>query len=87
LPSGAVHKPLLKHSGAADVTTARVRSRRGRLVAAGIEEPTVVKAYRLLRALMNTAVPNLQTPWSAGTGMRAPPEFRLLVISRPPLMP
>ncbi|WP_405934664.1 site-specific integrase [Streptomyces longwoodensis] len=40
----------------ADVTTARVRSWRGKLLAAGIGEPTVVKAYQLLRALMNTAV-------------------------------
>ncbi|MFI5821370.1 tyrosine-type recombinase/integrase [Streptomyces rishiriensis] len=40
----------------ADVTTARVRSWRGKLLAAGVGEPTVVKAYQLLRALMNTAV-------------------------------
>ncbi|WP_327748785.1 tyrosine-type recombinase/integrase [Streptomyces europaeiscabiei] len=40
----------------ADVTTARVRSWRGKLLTAGIGEPTVVKAYQLLRALMNTAV-------------------------------
>ncbi|MET7777901.1 tyrosine-type recombinase/integrase [Streptomyces mirabilis] len=40
----------------ADVTTARVRGWRGKLLAAGIGEPTVVKAYQLLRALMNTAV-------------------------------
>ncbi|MEU5110144.1 tyrosine-type recombinase/integrase [Streptomyces longwoodensis] len=40
----------------ADVTTARVRSWRGKRLAAGIGEPTVVKAYQVLRALMNTAV-------------------------------
>ncbi|WP_413251256.1 tyrosine-type recombinase/integrase [Streptomyces sp. SS1-1] len=40
----------------ADVTTARVRSWRGKLLAAGVGEPSVVKAYQLLRALMNTAV-------------------------------
>ncbi|MER5436781.1 tyrosine-type recombinase/integrase [Streptomyces sp. NPDC002588] len=40
----------------ADVTTARVRSWRGKLLGADVGEPTVVKAYQLLRALMNTAV-------------------------------
>ncbi|MFJ9023601.1 tyrosine-type recombinase/integrase [Streptomyces sp. NPDC102259] len=40
----------------ADVATARVRSWRGKLLAAGVGEPTVVKAYQLLRALMNMAV-------------------------------
>ncbi|MDQ0961138.1 integrase [Streptomyces sp. B4I13] len=40
----------------ADVTTARVRGWRGELLDAGVGEPTVVKAYQLLRALMNTAV-------------------------------
>ncbi|MGQ5596129.1 tyrosine-type recombinase/integrase [Streptomyces sp. ESR1.13] len=40
----------------ADVTTPRVRSWRGKLLAAGVGEPSVVKAYQLLRALMNTAV-------------------------------
>ncbi|WP_229894996.1 tyrosine-type recombinase/integrase [Streptomyces galilaeus] len=38
------------------MTTARVRGWRGKLLAAGIGEPTVVKAYQLLRALMNTDV-------------------------------
>ncbi|MFF6803538.1 tyrosine-type recombinase/integrase [Streptomyces sp. NPDC012616] len=40
----------------ADVTTARVRGWRGELLDAGVGEPTVVKAYQLLRTLMNTAV-------------------------------
>ncbi|MGW0577934.1 tyrosine-type recombinase/integrase [Streptomyces sp. NPDC002920] len=40
----------------ADVTTARVRSWRGKLLGADVGEPTVVKAYQLLRAPMNTAV-------------------------------
>ncbi|MEV6179764.1 tyrosine-type recombinase/integrase [Streptomyces sp. NPDC052015] len=40
----------------ADVSTARVRGWRGKLLAAKVGEPTVVKAYQLLRALMNTAV-------------------------------
>lgn len=48
--------PTFGAGSVADVTTTRVRSWRGRLLAAGIGEPTVVKAYQLLRALMNTAV-------------------------------
>ncbi|MDF3146529.1 MULTISPECIES: site-specific integrase [unclassified Streptomyces] len=48
--------PTFGAGSVADVTTARVRSWRGKLLAAGIGEPTVVKAYQLLRALMNTAV-------------------------------
>jgi integrase len=40
----------------ANITTARVRAWRGRLLADGIGEPTVVKAYQLLRAILNTAV-------------------------------
>lgn len=38
----------------ADVTTARVRSRRGKLLTAGTGGPMAVKAYQLLRAPMNT---------------------------------
>ncbi|MFF4752526.1 tyrosine-type recombinase/integrase [Streptomyces sp. NPDC002514] len=48
--------PTFGTGSVADVTTARVRSWRGKLLAAGLGEPTVVKAYQLLRALMNTAV-------------------------------
>ncbi|WP_371789461.1 tyrosine-type recombinase/integrase [Streptomyces albidoflavus] len=48
--------PTFGAGSVADVTTARVRSWRGKLLAAGVGEPTVVKAYQLLRALMNTAV-------------------------------
>ncbi|MFC7841814.1 tyrosine-type recombinase/integrase [Streptomyces sp. NPDC057382] len=48
--------PTFGAGSVADVTTARVRSWRGKLLAAGLGEPTVVKAYQLLRALMNTAV-------------------------------
>ncbi|MFF7929335.1 tyrosine-type recombinase/integrase [Streptomyces mirabilis] len=48
--------PTFGAGSIADVTTARVRSWRGKLLAAGVGEPTVVKAYQLLRALMNTAV-------------------------------
>ncbi|WP_328434448.1 tyrosine-type recombinase/integrase [Streptomyces sp. NBC_00425] len=48
--------PIFGAGTMADVTTTRVRSWRGKLLAAGVGEPTVVKAYQLLRALMNTAV-------------------------------
>jgi hypothetical protein len=48
--------PTFGTASVADVTTARVRSWRGKLLAAGVGEPTVVKAYQLLRALMNKAV-------------------------------
>ncbi|BFO22341.1 hypothetical protein SHKM778_87290 [Streptomyces sp. KM77-8] len=48
--------PTFGAGSVADVTTARVRGWRGKLLAAGVGEPTVVKAYQLLRALMNTAV-------------------------------
>ncbi|MFD8726124.1 tyrosine-type recombinase/integrase [Streptomyces sp. NPDC059629] len=48
--------PTFGAGSVADVTTARVRGWRGRLLAAGIGEPTVVKAYQLLWALMSTAV-------------------------------
>ncbi|MFE5366615.1 tyrosine-type recombinase/integrase [Streptomyces mirabilis] len=48
--------PTFGAGSIADVTTARVRSWRGKLLAGGVGEPTVVKAYQLLRALMNTAV-------------------------------
>ncbi|WP_225656047.1 tyrosine-type recombinase/integrase [Streptomyces pseudogriseolus] len=48
--------PTFGAGSVADVTTARVRSWRGKLLAAGVGEPSVVKAYQLLRALMNTAV-------------------------------
>ncbi|GAA4821386.1 tyrosine-type recombinase/integrase [Streptomyces ziwulingensis] len=48
--------PTFGAGSIADVTTARVRSWRGKLLAAGVGEPTVVKAYQLLRALMNTAM-------------------------------
>ncbi|PJM93084.1 tyrosine-type recombinase/integrase [Streptomyces sp. CB01373] len=48
--------PTFGVGSVADVTTAQVRGWRGKLIAAGIGEPTAVKAYQLLRALMNTAV-------------------------------
>ncbi|MFC8084614.1 tyrosine-type recombinase/integrase [Streptomyces sp. NPDC057340] len=48
--------PTFGAGSVADVTTARVRSWWGKLLAAGVGEPSVVKAYQLLRALMTTAV-------------------------------
>ncbi|MER5485024.1 site-specific integrase [Streptomyces sp. NPDC002812] len=49
-------KPTFGASTLADITTVRVRTWRGQLLAAGVGEPTVVKAYQLLRAMLNTAV-------------------------------
>lgn len=49
-------KPTFGSGTLADVTTSRVRAWRGSLLVAGVGEPTVVKAYQILRALMNTAV-------------------------------
>ncbi|MET7858440.1 tyrosine-type recombinase/integrase [Streptomyces sp. NPDC005318] len=49
-------RPTFGSGSLADVTTSRVRSWRGQLLAAGVGEPTVVKAYQVLRAIMNTAV-------------------------------
>ncbi|MFF3247360.1 tyrosine-type recombinase/integrase [Streptomyces sp. NPDC002870] len=49
-------KPTFGAGNLADVTTSRVRAWRGNLLAAGVGEPTVVKAYQILRAMMNTAV-------------------------------
>lgn len=49
-------KPTFGAGTLADVTTARVRAWRANLLAAGVGEPTVVKAYQILRAMMNTAV-------------------------------
>lgn len=49
-------KPTFGAGTLADVTTARVRAWRGNLLAAGVGEPTLVKANQILRAMMNTAV-------------------------------
>ncbi|MEU3303368.1 tyrosine-type recombinase/integrase [Streptomyces sp. NPDC006678] len=49
-------KPTSGAGTLADVTTSRVRAWRGNLLAAGVGEPTVVKAYQILRAMMSTAV-------------------------------
>ncbi|WP_351233603.1 tyrosine-type recombinase/integrase [Streptomyces sp. NPDC002133] len=49
-------KPTFGAGTLADVTTSRVRAWRGSLLAAGVGEPTVVKAYQILRAMMSTAV-------------------------------
>ncbi|MFJ8979702.1 tyrosine-type recombinase/integrase [Streptomyces sp. NPDC102282] len=48
--------PMFGSGSLADVTASRVRAWRGKLLAAGVGEPTVVKAYQVLRAIMNTAV-------------------------------
>ncbi|GAA1263576.1 site-specific integrase [Kitasatospora nipponensis] len=49
-------RPGLGHRTLAEITPARVRSWRSGLLTDGGGEPSVVKAYQLLRAIMNTAV-------------------------------
>ncbi|MEU1625805.1 tyrosine-type recombinase/integrase [Streptomyces sp. NPDC020096] len=49
-------RPSLGDLAIAEIDTSRVRRWRAELLAAGIGEPTVVKAYQILRAAMNTAV-------------------------------
>ena len=49
-------RPLLGRVHLGDVTTEHVRSWRAQLLDTGRSEGTVAKAYRLLRAVMNTAV-------------------------------
>jgi integrase len=48
--------PLLGRLALADVTTARVRSWRQALLDKGVGRPTVAASYRLLRAVLSTAV-------------------------------
>ncbi|MGK4583507.1 tyrosine-type recombinase/integrase [Kitasatospora sp. HPMI-4] len=49
-------KPKLGNLSLAEITPARVRSWRSALLEDGVGEPSVVKAYQVLRAIMNTAV-------------------------------
>ncbi|MFF2744951.1 tyrosine-type recombinase/integrase [Kitasatospora sp. NPDC058048] len=49
-------KPTFGSRFLSDITPARVRTWRTRLLEAGAGEPTVVKAYQLLRSIMTTAV-------------------------------
>ncbi|MDO5698717.1 MAG: tyrosine-type recombinase/integrase [Dermatophilus congolensis] len=49
-------EPVLGSVALADITPARVRSWRSHLLANGRSEGTTAKAYRLLRAILNTAV-------------------------------
>lgn len=49
-------KPTFGAGALAAITTPRVRAWRTALLEAGVGEPTVVKAYQLLRAILNTAV-------------------------------
>ncbi|MGP3990667.1 tyrosine-type recombinase/integrase [Streptomyces sp. 3N207] len=49
-------KPDFENTPLARITTARVRSWRAGLLSRGVGEPTVVKAYQILRAILNTAV-------------------------------
>ncbi|MFE1267271.1 tyrosine-type recombinase/integrase [Streptomyces sp. NPDC058758] len=49
-------KPTFGAGTLAAITTPRVRAWRTALLESGVGEPTVVKAYQLLRAILNTAV-------------------------------
>lgn len=49
-------KPTFGAGSLAAITTPRVRAWRTALLEDGVGEPTVVKAYQLLRAILNTAV-------------------------------
>ena len=49
-------KPTFGGGTVADITPSRVRSWRAKLLAAGMGEPSVVKAYQVLRAILNTAM-------------------------------
>ncbi|MFI1519518.1 tyrosine-type recombinase/integrase [Kitasatospora cineracea] len=49
-------KPALGGRFVSEITPARVRSWRTGLLESGVGEPTVVKAYQMLRAIMTTAV-------------------------------
>ncbi|MER6479936.1 tyrosine-type recombinase/integrase [Streptomyces filamentosus] len=49
-------KPTFGTGTLAAITTPRVRAWRTALLESGVGEPTVVKAYQLLRAILNTAV-------------------------------
>ncbi|MFF4813085.1 tyrosine-type recombinase/integrase [Kitasatospora sp. NPDC001309] len=49
-------KPALGEKFISEITAARIRTWRTRLLEGGVGEPTVVKAYQLLRSIMTTAV-------------------------------
>ena len=49
-------QPTFRHSTVGEITTGKVRAWRSKLLASGVGEPAVVKAYQVLRAIMNTAL-------------------------------
>ncbi|MEU0394863.1 hypothetical protein ABZ208_19200 [Streptomyces sp. NPDC006208] len=48
--------PTFGHAVLSEITTPQIRRWRADLLEAGVGEPTVAKAYQILRAIMNTAV-------------------------------
>ncbi|WP_406305232.1 tyrosine-type recombinase/integrase [Streptomyces sp. NBC_00885] len=48
--------PTFQHAVLSEITTPQIRRWRAELLAAAVGEPTVAKAYQILRAIMNTAV-------------------------------
>ena len=69
--------PKLGASGLNEISTPRIRSWRAGLLESGVGAPTVVKAYQILRAIMNTAVDDGdaafrdEAAWEAGGGAEA----------------
>jgi len=67
-----------------EITTPRVRRWRSELLESGLGEPSVVKAYQILRAMMNTAVDDgviLRNPCRIkGAGITKSPERPVLTV-------
>jgi integrase len=78
-------RPALGRGTLADLTPARVRSWRTELLANGVGEATVAKSYRVLRAVLNTAVDDGLIPRNPcrikGGGDENSPERPVLTIA------
>ena len=79
-------EPMLGRLDLAAVTPAQVRSWRSGLLDAGVGQVTVAKAYRLLRAVMNTAVDDeliRRNPCRIkGAGREASPERSVVSVEQ-----
>jgi len=77
--------PKLGASGLNEISTPRIRSWRAGLLESGVGAPTVVKAYQILRAIMNTAVDDgliLRNPCRIkGAGNSQTPERPVLTVA------
>jgi len=78
--------PTFENSAVADISEARVRKWRKKLLDAGVGEVTVAKAYRLLKAIMNTAVDDgmiRRNPCRIkGAGKESSPERPVLTMAQ-----